>query len=243
MEDSIIMTFSGNPPPLSMLEQRLHELLQSRSQNLTPISTVDLRPFNEHSIPTSTCDSIQNYTTCETNIPKNEINTFCELFSENRKKFNEIGAIMGNINDRKDSVMSSQKLVKEHLYKIAQTQDIQHIIQSIDELVTQVIIEQNNKAETYKSIYEELTNFMSDSFALFNTIKSADTHNTPIAESKDIMMCPVCYEDVVDHVVTPCGHTLCKKCTKKVSKHTCIVCRKSIMNIIPFYLSMGGSAI
>ena len=70
--EPIIMTFSGDPP-LSMLEQRLHELLQVRSQSqiglpFTNVGQVDLRPFNDNPVPT-----LSDYTKCETNIPSNEI--------------------------------------------------------------------------------------------------------------------------------------------------------------------------
>lgn len=43
--------------------------------------------------------------------------------------------------------------------------------------------------------------------------------------------CPICYEEVADHIADPCGHKCCKGCWDLVKKDKCPMCRQDIISI------------
>jgi len=59
-------------------------------------------------------------------------------------------------------------------------------------------------------------------------IKALDELNEP---------CIICYQDIIDHIVTPCGHMCCcLSCSVSVKKSgKCPICRSSIQSIIKVY--------
>ena len=42
----------------------------------------------------------------------------------------------------------------------------------------------------------------------------------------NVSLCPLCFQDHIDHVILPCGHTFCKKCVDRCVN--CGVCRGNI---------------
>jgi DNA repair protein RAD5 len=43
--------------------------------------------------------------------------------------------------------------------------------------------------------------------------------------------CPICYEEVADHIANPCGHKYCKGCWDLIKTETCPMCRQYITSI------------
>lgn len=62
--------------------------------------------------------------------------------------------------------------------------------------------------------------------ATYNVIKNTPMHHT----------CPICITREVDVYLEPCGHTLCKKCSKMQNTH-CHMCRTKIKSTRNIYYS------
>lgn len=58
-------------------------------------------------------------------------------------------------------------------------------------------------------------------------------YNTQYAIEKE---CPVCYEEIADHIANPCGHKCCKGCWDMIKKNKnsllCPICRQEVDNIV-----------
>ncbi len=48
------------------------------------------------------------------------------------------------------------------------------------------------------------------------------------------MECKICFDNIVDIIVTPCGHCYCQKCSLNMNK--CYICQQEINNKHKIYL-------
>ena len=53
-------------------------------------------------------------------------------------------------------------------------------------------------------------------------------YNTQYAIDQE---CPICYEEIADHIANPCGHKCCKGCWDLIKTDKCPICRQEIMSI------------
>lgn len=55
-------------------------------------------------------------------------------------------------------------------------------------------------------------------------------------------MCPICFENIIDICINPCGHTLCNKCSNNNNNYynngNCSICRKPVKEYIKIYFSL-----
>ena len=65
-----------------------------------------------------------------------------------------------------------------------------------------------------------------------NIWASWDLTSEPDRHSNFLRKCPVCIEETFVNALVPCGHLICKKCTKFT---TCPICRKNIQHSLPLY--------
>jgi SWI/SNF-related matrix-associated actin-dependent regulator of chromatin subfamily A3 len=53
-------------------------------------------------------------------------------------------------------------------------------------------------------------------------------YNTQYAIDQE---CPICYEEIADHIANPCGHKCCKSCWDLIKTEKCPICRQDIESI------------
>lgn len=56
-------------------------------------------------------------------------------------------------------------------------------------------------------------------------------------DDEDIGICPICYENVVNVALNPCGHTLCADCSRQLESQLCPMCSQEITKFQKIFLS------
>jgi hypothetical protein len=85
--------------------------------------------------------------------------------------------------------------------------------------------EYNNLINSYKKLY-----------VLKDIIRGIST----LLNDQHLPLCVVCYENAIDSVLVPCGHTFCSSCIKPVgllNRIACHICRTYSTNIQKIYFS------
>ena len=82
----------------------------------------------------------------------------------------------------------------------------------------------NSKINKVKKEYIEVRNKFDKYIAIVKKWNAFNTSN----------MCPCCLTNVVDRILTPCGHTICKDCLSNIDyniniDNNCIICRNPII--------------
>lgn len=55
------------------------------------------------------------------------------------------------------------------------------------------------------------------------------------AEAQGMVACGICQDAEVDHVLVPCGHTICGGCLQRIAQDKCPFCRKGLQHKVKMY--------
>ena len=114
--------------------------------------------------------------------------------------------------NRKDRAVILKNIKSDYL------NEIQALIYSIDNLTTQLLMLRKQKEECYKKMEQERTNYI-------EKIKR---------EINPDFLCNICFDNRVDLVLVPCGHTICSKCYRSPN---CFVCRNPVQKPYKIFFS------
>jgi len=84
----------------------------------------------------------------------------------------------------------------------------------------------------FEDTYQELATAYKKWYLLREVVSFQQLAITPTAEP----LCGICIAEPISHCVTPCGHTFCAGCVRRMTL-TCYLCRGSIRDRIKLFLS------
>lgn len=150
----------------------------------------------------------------------NNIRTFCIDY---KKIKDSIKLLCQQIDEAEELKLKYEKVL-ENTYILNLDEELTDKIKKqtdakITELKLDILYEQHNKHRKYC----ETAKFLID------IIKIELGPNT-----EDVNLCPICMDNYITNVISPCGHCVCKKCKENI-KYTCFICRARVNNLIKIY--------
>tara|TARA_Y100000389_G_C17449546_1_gene513808 strand:- start:413 stop:1156 length:744 start_codon:yes stop_codon:yes gene_type:complete len=152
-----------------------------------------------------------------------------DIINENYKK--EIRKIRDHLKIIDAQIDFIKKLPKDYKNE----DSIQEIISKMNDYTKH--IQNNENVEKLKKDYLTKIKEIHKYIYLIRKINNFNTCN----------MCPVCFENPVDHFIAPCGHTYCKSCLERLipsdniyeldynSQFKCSFCRENVKTVRPLY--------
>ena len=114
---------------------------------------------------------------------------------------------------------------------------------SLQNLTEQFISKQEELKKFCLETRSTLNNQIKQQGQLYNLVVDLKTPNTGMtqtakAETDQRFECKICMERPLNTVLTPCGHTLCFECAKKLrnQKKDCPTCREKISGLQKIFL-------
>jgi hypothetical protein len=154
---------------------------------------------------------------------KEQISSLIHIYQENGTLLFESENLLKQKLEKIDTI---QRSISQVLY-LQENSAMPSMISSIETYLT-VSFEENEIEKNYKDVlflYNK-HNKLRESIATFVSLKTM-THEP---------LCPICIEDSVEMAITPCGHTFCGKCVKKMP-YDCYMCRGKIRERLKIYFS------
>ncbi len=107
------------------------------------------------------------------------------------------------------------------------------------DLIQRIIQELNIKLDENSSIIDKKSEILKN---MKMVVRKTIDDNEIINKWKNASpsTCTICYEDKVSICINPCGHTLCKTCSEKVSNN-CFTCRTKILSKIKMIIDFEES--
>jgi archaellum component FlaC len=240
----LLLTHRSSTPEVNLMdisnddfEERLQMLLSERSNVIQPTRASITQRNVDDSAPLSIeCEGIMR---------------FCDEYRVQKSKLDEISDQISQINENKKIINTALEIIQKHLYDIIKLsnndEDILKLYKSISDDVYNMYSKTNEivcvNEPSLLAEQQKISDYIYSCINLLSLVKKdiASTSDAPrkvteADEKSNRLSCPVCYDNEVNTVYIPCGHTICMPCCKKVKGSTCIICRKTAA-AIPFYLS------
>ena len=136
---------------------------------------------------------------------------FKRLFKSNKKTDKIAG--LKEIENYDISIQSNVKT--EQMYNLL-SQDKIHLLESLDSTINAL----NSKRIVKEKQLNSITRDLQEAESKLNICK----HN--INAYKNKLECSICFDNNIDTVLVPCGHTFCLKCIN--SSSNCYICKAHI---------------
>jgi hypothetical protein len=147
---------------------------------------------------------------------------FMELY---RKSAEEIIRVNQDLQLKLDTFDSIQKKIRG----IAELQvnEFSEPLHAATENYLRKLFQDNKIEETYKELIEAYRKF----FLYRDLVHIRQYPDTALSEP----LCSICFNDPIQYVLTPCGHTFCVNCIKKQMTQ-CYVCRQTVRERVRLFI-------
>ena len=203
------------------LYEELNQLLNKQIDNM-------FEDFHNYQIPTTISNIEVEHKTYDISISRSIYNLKLDI--TNARKLLKNGYI---------SVLESEKTLLNEI------KDLDKMRSLNDELlVFYEILEDDELKDKFKDLALEAYNSkinnkkFKDMLYIYHLM--LDLHKKNIEALKDINLfnskplCPLCFQNMINYVIIPCGHTFCKNCLDRCAN--CGVCRGTITTIQQIYI-------
>ncbi len=228
--DTLVSSWSTQPPIYASVDDAFEELQTSRCETVNTKSgeTVNtksgLSPYSLDSV--KFVGSFQQHTTEHTNVCNKleeldtsirtvltDLNTMVESSRKVQIFWKKSGLSMEESKTAKDAWDDVEKMFKTHTDHMIKVQQ-----KEMEELRSKQAELEENMAAMRKCVVLGIQMMIPEDKAKKN-------------------LCPVCFDNEVNKVLIPCGHTVCAECVTKIGR-CCMSCRQPITSKYTVYLSV-----
>jgi hypothetical protein len=239
--------------PSSQWRRRLREFLSTRANDLLEFITKPLikhpslgpaetliRKFSRENFSAShltLCDTaldasgVDIYSSIEQGLQQFQPHTL-KGFHESGRYLFDIFREAGEEIVRQDILLQSKLEVYDKIHAriviLSELEKTEHYapLAEATELYLKDIFDNNKIEDAYKSLIEAYRKFI----VLKDIISFRRFADSAMTEP----LCNICFEDQIQYVITPCGHTYCGTCIKKQLTN-CYICRGSVKDRVRLY--------